>query len=233
MINGKKVLALIPARGGSKGIPNKNIADLNGHPLIFYTINAARSSSYIDDIIVSTDSGQIAEVSIKSGAEVPFKRPEDLAGDTSTTLSVVIHTIRQLKELGRHYDILILLQPTSPLRTSSDIDNALITFMDGGSLPLASVSEVNDHPILMRTIEDNTLIRMIDTNSTIRRQDMPQYYRINGAIYIIRTEEITGDTSFNDSPIPYIMPKARSIDIDEPVDLYIAGSILKTTNKEM
>lgn len=226
MINGKRVLALIPARGGSKGIPNKNIKDLCGKPLIAYSIEAALSSRLIDDTVVSTDSLDIANIAMRYGARVPFMRSVSLAGDMSATIDVVIDAVHRLWEAGNVYGHLVLLQPTSPLRTTQDIDEAINTYIESGYGRLASVSEVNDHPILIRAIENGKLKKLLDTSSTVRRQDMPSFYRVNGAIYIMRIDELKPDTSFNDSLIPYVMPRARSIDIDEPMDFEIAEYIM-------
>lgn len=220
MIEDKKVLALIPARGGSKGIKKKNIVDIAGKPLIAYSILAARESKYIDEVIITTDSEEIAEVAIKYEAKVPFIRPAELATDYSTTLDAVLHA---LKMLGQDkFDILVLLQPTSPLRTSNDIDQAIETFVLSGYIPLASVSEVNDSPILMRKVkEDGKMEKLLSIGSTIRRQDMPIIYRINGSIYINLINEIDVKTSFNDNQMAFIMEKSHSVDIDDYSDIAI------------
>lgn len=228
MYKKKRILALIPARGGSKGIKNKNIVDLCGKPLIAYTIEAAKKSAYIDKIIVSTDSEDIKRISQEYGADVPFTRPNDLSTDTATTLDVVLHTIDFIKQGQDKYDTLILLQPTSPLRTYADIDMAIEKYFLHNELGLVSVSEVNDNPILIRTVTDNeVLIPLLDGNSTCRRQNMPRYYRVNGSIYINKIEDINGKTSFNDNKLAYIMPKNCAIDIDELVDLNVAEYYLK------
>jgi CMP-N-acetylneuraminic acid synthetase len=220
MISGKKVLALIPARGGSKGIKGKNIIKINGMPLIQYTIRAAMNCKYIDDIIVSTDSEEIKKVALDCGAEVPFLRPKELAEDKSRTLDAVLYTIEELKKSGKYYDILVLLQPTSPLRDSDDVDKALELFINKSMCAVASVSEVKDNPILMRTIDDNGIMKkMMDISSTVRRQDMPVFYRVNGSIYINSIKYMNEETSFNDNPIPYIMKQSHSVDIDEYSDL--------------
>lgn len=227
MINGKKVVALIPARGGSKGIKNKNIIPLNGRPLIDYTIREAQESCYIDEVIVTTDSEKIAEISRQSGAFVPFLRPPELATDQAKTIDTVLHAIKWLKENNRAYDILVLLQPTQPLRESSDIDSALEVFEDSFELPLASVCEVDDNPILIRTIDENGKLRnMLNKNSTVRRQDMSIFYKINGAIYINLFEEINDKTSFNDNVVPFVMCKEKSVDIDDINDLEFAKIIM-------
>ena len=223
MIEGLRVLALIPARGGSKGINNKNIINLCGKPLISYTIDAAKLSKYIDDIIVSTDNDEIAKVSKYCGAEVPFMRPDVLAQDNSKTIDAVIHAIETLKSINRCYDVLVLLQPTQPLRTAVDIDNALEHFIKNDKEALVSVSEVNDHPILIRSIdENNRLVPILTQNSTIRRQDMPKYYRVDGCIYINNIDEINNNTSFNDNRCPFIIDKRHAVDIDEISDLVLA-----------
>ncbi len=230
MIDDLKVLAVIPARGGSKGIKDKNIYPLCSKPLIAYTIEAAGESKYVDRTIVSTDSERIAEVSKEYGAEVPFMRPESLAADNSKTIDVIMHVKDWTVKEGDLYDVLVLLQPTQPLRTAEDIDKALETFMDNDREALVSVCEVDDNPVLIRRIEDNRLHAILNTQSTVRRQDMDKYYKVNGCIYINNMAEISENTSFNDNPVPFIMPSERSVDIDEKKDikiaeLYIEGKI--------
>ena len=223
MIEKNKIVALIPARGGSKGIKNKNIIDLCGKPLISYTIQAALESKYIDKVIVSTDSQEIADVAIKYGAEVPFLRPGELASDTSKTIDAVMHAVGELEKRKEQYDILILLQATQPLRTADDIDSAIELFIKNKGQSLVSVSPVEDNPILIRTIDNlGRMNSILPMKSTCRRQDMPLYYRVNGCIYINLISELDLNTSFNDNKIPYIMPKERSEDIDEIKDLLIA-----------
>lgn len=223
MYDNYRILALIPARGGSKGIKNKNIIDLNGRPLISYTIEAAINSKYVDDIVVSTDSEIIARIAEKYGAEVPFIRPKELAADTSKTIDAVIHAVRTLSELGRKYDTLLLLQPTQPLRTSNDIDGAIELFYAREKMGIVSVSLVDDHPLLIRSIDKNgKLTSLLKSTSTCRRQDMKLFYRVNGCIYINSINELSDQTSFNDNPIGYIMKRSHSIDIDEMKDLYLA-----------
>lgn len=221
MYEKKRILALIPARGGSKGIINKNIIDLSGKPLIAYTIEAANESEFIDEVIVSTDSVEIADIAKSYGASVPFMRPNELAGDLSKTIDVVIHAIR-FDDYKDKFDSLILLQPTAPLRNGEDIDQAIKKYYSFGEKSLVSVSEVDDNPILIRTIEDDKCYPLFNLNSTCRRQDMQRYYRVNGAIYINSMKEIYPNTSFNDNRIAFVMEKSHSVDIDEMKDLYIA-----------
>lgn len=222
MYKDKKILAVIPARGGSKGIPNKNIRMLGGKPLIVHTIDAALNCPYIDYVMVSTDSLSIAEIAQENGASVPFLRPSELAGDTAKTIDVLCHVI---DELGREsYDILVLLQPTSPLRDADDISGAIEMFIDTNQRSLVSVSLVNDHPLLMRTIDEkNRLTPIIDvSSSSVRRQDFPPYYRLNGAIYINYVKDLNQLCSLNDNSTGYIMHYSHSIDIDEMIDLKIS-----------
>lgn len=224
MIDGKKIIALIPARGGSKGIKDKNIFEIEGKPLIAYTIDEAKKSRYIDEIIVSTDSEKIKKVSLDYGASVPFIRPGDLSTDKAATIDVVIHALNYLKDKNMKYDYLVLLQPTSPLRKVMDIDEAIKTFANNGERGLASVSKVSDSPILIRNLDENSgkMKRLIDIKSSIRRQDMPVFYRINGAIYINLINEISENTSLNDNECYYVMSREHSVDIDEYVDIEIA-----------
>lgn len=228
MIENKKVLALIPARGGSKGIKGKNIIQLCGKPLIAYSIMAGLESKYIDKVVVTTDSEEIARVSEHYGACVPFLRPTQLATDTAKTIDAVLHAVNWLQEAGEIYDILVLLQPTQPLRVAEDIDKALDIYMQVGMKSVVSVREVEEHPILMRTINPKgELENILLANSTIRRQDMPSYYIVDGSIYINNIKELSQNTSFNDNHIPYIMVPERSIDIDEMKDLRMAEVLLK------
>lgn len=228
MFNNQKILALIPARGGSKGIKDKNIIFLAGKPLIAYSIEAAKYSKYIDDIIVTTDSEKIAEISKQYGASVPFMRPAELAADTSKTIDAVLHAIQTLKTMGKEYDVLILLQPTQPLRTNKDIDEAIEIYYQNKEEGLVSVSPVDDSPLLIRSISnDGKLLNLLSQNSTCRRQDMPEYYKVNGCIYINKIDEIDKNTSFNDNKVPFIMRKEHSVDIDELSDLWMAEYYLQ------
>lgn len=227
MYENNQILALIPARGGSKGIPKKNTKDFNGRPLIAYTIAAARNSSYIDSVVVTTDSEDIAKVALKYGAEIPFMRPKKLAQDTSKTIEAVVHAKEALEDAGRRYDAIVLLQPTSPLRRSVEIDAAIETFYSHGRLGLASVSAVSENPILTRRIDRSGVMHpILPITSTVRRQDMPTFWHVDGAIYINSTIDLSEETSLNDNPIAYIMPRLRASDIDSIEDFLRAEEIL-------
>lgn len=228
MFGKQNILALIPARGGSKGIKDKNIIPLGGKPLIAYSIEAAKKSKYIDSIVVTTDSEKIAEVAKQCGAKVPFLRPTELAADTSKTIDAVLHAIKTLKFMGENYNTLVLLQPTQPLRTAYDIDKAIEVYYQKGEKGLVSISPVDDSPLLIRSIgKDGNLVNLLSQNSTCRRQDMPDYYRVNGCIYINKIDEIDENTSFNDNRVPFIMTKEHSVDIDELSDLWMAEYYLQ------
>lgn len=228
MIQGKKILAVITARAGSRGVPKKNIIDLCGKPLIAYTIEAALQCEYIDEVMVTTDSNEIAEISRMYGASVPFLRSSDLATDTASSIAVVVDVVQFYKnKLNENYDIIMLLQPTSPLRTKDDIKAALELYMYSGMKSLASVCEVQDHPILIRTIQEGSLKGIVETKAAIRRQDMPRFYKVNGAIYINKEEEITMSLNFNNNEIAFIMEKDHSVDIDEPMDVELVRALIE------
>lgn len=230
MYKGKRILAIIPARGGSKGIPRKNIISVNGKPLIQYTIDVAKKSKYIDRIIVSTEDEEIADIALSSGAEVPFLRPKELAQDETKTIDVLVDVIKKLKLSGKEYDYSILLQPTQPLRQPFHIDESIERLIELNEDSLISISEVKEHPILMKTIDENgKLQNLLNSRSDIRRQDFSKIYKVNGAIYINKiNEQFNKNTSLNDNKIAYIMDKKYDLDIDEPEDLLFLELMLKT-----
>lgn len=223
MINGKHILAVIPARGGSKGIKNKNIINLAGKPLIAYSIEAALLSRYIDSTVVTTDSREIAATAKIFGARVPFLRPEELASDNSKTIDAVVHTVHSLRESGEEYELLVLLQPTQPLRTAEDIDAALELMEKNNWDDIVGVCKQEHSPLLIRElVQDGELKNILDQGSSVRRQDMKAYYYVNGAIYINRVCDISGSLGFNDNKHPFIMNERHSVDIDETEDLKTA-----------
>ena len=189
---------------------------------------AAKNSRYIDDVVVTTDSERIAETAKAYGAEVPFLRPAELASDTAKTIDAVLHAVKWLEDHQKSYDLLVLLQPTQPLRRAEDIDGAIELCIQRDMQDVVSVKEVSEHPILMRTIDEKgELQNVLSMQSTVRRQDMPQYYLVDGSVYVNRIETLSESTSFNDNPIPYIMDAKYSVDIDEPSDLEQAERLLK------
>lgn len=227
------ILAVIPARGGSKSIPEKNITPLGGRPLIQYTIDAALGSKQIAKCVVSTDSEKIAEVSKKMGAEVPFLRPKELATDTALSVFVIEHALLEMEKRDRcHYNIVVMLQPTSPLRTSSDIDAALDLMISTESESVVSVVSVGaHHPLRMkRIVDDNRLINYIDQgHEDIRpRQQLPTVYIRNGALYINRRDVLLEKkTLVGEDCRAYVMPGGRSVNIDGASDLFLAEHLLK------
>jgi N-acylneuraminate cytidylyltransferase/CMP-N,N'-diacetyllegionaminic acid synthase len=228
MIDGKKILGIIPARGGSKGIPNKNIRPVYGKPLIAYSIEAGLKSKYIDDIVVSTDSAAIKEVSEKYGAEVPFIRPVELSGDKAGTIDAVLHALDFLEKASRSYDYTVLLQPTSPLRTCEDIDSAIEAFLKSGRDSLVSLCEVEENPYLMQTIENGRMKRLLEFDGSLRRQDLPKVYIFNGAIYINKVKMLKCEKRFvNNDTLPFIMEDEKSIDIDTIADLKLAEFLIE------
>ena len=220
MYKNTKIIAIIPARKGSKGIPGKNIKKLNGIPLIGYTLQQATTSSLIDKIIVSTDSEEICKISEQYGVDVKTLRPEELATDTAILYDVVKYELINNKadELG--FSVMILLQPTSPLRESIMIDEALKKFINEDQSSAVSISPVKDHPLFMRTIgADGELNRIFQSNSTVRRQDLPDFYIVNGMIYINWVIDIlSGYVSFNDNKSPILISRKYSLDLDTNED---------------
>jgi len=218
-----KVLGLIPARGGSKSIPGKNLVDLGGLPLIQWTIQAALGSS-LSRVVVSTDAQEIATVSQSLGAEVPFMRPTELSSDSALSIDVVLHALDVLAE---EFDAVMMLQPTSPFRTTSDID-AAIKIIDGASSVISVVPVEGTHPARMKFIENGILIDppFAETTENMPRQELRPMFIRNGAIYLTRTPEIRNRTFKGSLSRALIMPKERSINIDSYFELSIARTTL-------
>jgi CMP-N,N'-diacetyllegionaminic acid synthase len=230
-MNDMGFLAVIPARGGSKRFPGKNIVDFAGKPLIAWTIEAALESKHINRVIVSTDNEEIARIAKQYGAEIPFLRPSELATDTATSISVIEHLI--MKVPG--YEFVILLQPTSPLRTSLHIDGAIEKLLIKEADGVVSVSKV-DHPVEWTNVlpEDDSMDNFVNESlRNTRSQDLTSYYRLNGAIYIGRTVKLQTEKSFllTEKSFAYKMKQQDSIDIDDEYDLLIALIIKIGLNK--
>jgi CMP-N,N'-diacetyllegionaminic acid synthase len=231
MYQGLKFVGIIPARGGSKGIPRKNIVHVAGKPLIQYTIDEALNAGYLDTVIVSTDCPEIADISVACGAEVPFLRPPHISSDEAKTIDVILHALQHLKEKGRSYDAVVLLQPTQPLRKSHHIDEAIKLFASGQCESVVSVCPVSEHPVLMRTIgPSGKLVSVLGGTSAVRRQDFLPVYKVNGVLYINRIDDdLNKNTSLNDNKMPYFMETQDSIDIDTPEDLEFFRSVVERT----
>lgn len=222
------IVALIPARGGSKGVPNKNIKTLGEKPLIAHTIDVALNCNYINRVIVSTDDEEIASISRFFGAEVPFMRPKNLATDNATTIDVIKHAITYLEENSLD-DInhIVLLQPTSPLRTLEDLNKALELYLSKSrKTGLISLCEARTHPYLLKRVEGEVVNDYIKKPAITRRQEYPKVFELNGAIYIFPKGNIKANYIYNEEAIPFIMSKENSIDIDDELDFLIAEAIL-------
>jgi CMP-N,N'-diacetyllegionaminic acid synthase len=228
-MNSSKILAIIPARSGSKGVPQKNIRLLNNKPLIQYTIECAKESNKFDRIVVSTDSSEIEDISVKLGVKVPFLRPSELATDYSPTIDSVIYTIDQLRKVnGESYEFIMLLQPTSPLRNVEDIINSVKLLKDDAT-SLVSVNKIDEpHPFKMKVIYNNRIFPYIHgTDSSVPRQKLQSVYALNGAIYLIKTNILIKErTLITANCIPYIMPAERSININTHEDFNYAEYLL-------
>jgi len=229
MINGKKILAVIPARGGSKGIPRKNIKNIGGKPLIAWTIEEAKKSKYIDRLILSSEDKEIIQVAKDYGCDVPFTRPINLAQDTTPSVDVLLHAIDMLPD----YDYVLLLQPTSPLRDVDDIDGCILTCTNNNLNSLVTVTIAEKSPYWIFTKDSNNFLQPIlehSPNTLItRRQALPVYFVLNGAINICsckwlnKTNQLLTYETYG-----YEMPQIRSIDIDNLYDLKICELFLKT-----
>lgn len=226
MHKGKTVLGIITARGGSKSIPHKNIREICGHPLIAYTIKAAKKSRKLDRCIVSTESKEIAAIARSQGADVPFLRPKNLATDEARTLAVVQHAIRWLREHeGTTYDYVMILQPTSPLRTAADIDACIDLAMKRNADSVFSMKKIPDcAPQKLKTIKDGRIKPLFteEGKASRPRHEGLDIYKRNCAVYLTRTALIVQGDMFGKRSFAYVMPEERSLDINEPVDLELA-----------
>jgi len=218
MIRERKILGIIPARGQSKGVPRKNLSMLCDKPLIAWTIEAAKRSRYIDRLVLSSDDPEIISVARDFGCEAPFVRPAALAQDATPGIEPVLHAIEQIPG----YDYVVLLQPTSPLRTIEDIDGCIEQCVQSGAKACVSVSEVEQHPRWMYTLggHDRLVPIVSDGKQFARRQDLPPVFLLNGAVYVAETAWLQESHSFLGQEVSgYVMPPERSLDIDTLADL--------------
>ncbi len=227
MIHNKKILAIIPARGGSKGVLRKNIKDLSGKPLIQWTIEAAKNSLYIDTLYVSSDDEEILTFAAQMGSKYPLRRPDFLAQDNTSGIDVVEHIIKTVDP----HDILVLLQPTSPLRETKNIEEALDLFInrDKSIDTCVSVCESSKSPHWMYQVQANGTVKPILDSTKIYscRQEIPKSYVLNGAIYIAEVEWFKKHKTFlTDNTLAYVMPADKSIDIDTNLDFVVAEAIM-------
>lgn len=220
MIAGKKVLGLIPARGGSKGVVGKNLRLVGGKPLLVWTIEQALQSACLDRLVLSSDDDEIVAAGRNNGCEVPFMRPPELAVDDTPAVSVALHALDALAE---QYDYLVLLQPTSPLRITADIDGAIRCCVERGASACVSVVQTEELPAWMYVVGQNgTLVPLLGETSSFpcRRQDAPPVYVLNGAVYVVQTDWFRSVRAFvGPGTVPFVMPRSRSLDIDTEEDL--------------
>lgn len=230
MYKNKTFLAIIPARGGSKRLPRKNVLDLKGKPLIAYSIESGLNSKYIDNVVVTSDDDEILTVSKKYGADT-IQRPKELANDTATTFDTIKHTI----ENSEKYDYIVLLQATSPLRDEKHIDEAIELLESKNADAVVSVCEVDHSPLWLNTLDHTLSMKSFlrDEVLNTRSQDLEKYYRLNGAIYICKTEKLLEEESFllKDNIFAYRMDRENSIDIDEEIDFEMAEFMMKKKGK--
>jgi CMP-N,N'-diacetyllegionaminic acid synthase len=234
MINDLSVIAVIPARGGSKGLPGKNIRPLLGKPLIGWSIEQAFASKYIDEVVVSSDCPEIIEISRKFGANVPFKRPAKLASDNSTTIDVLIHCLDWFEEKNKSFDILVLLEPTSPIREVSDIDNSLriLISKEQGSVVSVCKTEGQNPAFCFKKNDDSKINPYLEIQPTnLRRQEIEPVYFLDGTIYSSFTSSLRNQKSFyHNCTFGFEVPKWKSLEIDDIVDFSMVESVMRHRN---
>lgn len=229
MISGQRVLALIPARGGSKRLPGKNIKCLAGKPLIAWSIDFARAQDEIDDVIVSTDSQDIAEVARKFGADVPWLRPASLASDTASSVDVVKHALNELQNAGRQFEYLVLMQPTTPFRDPAMLQEALIKCHASGGAPVVAFCNAKTHPswCFWRTA-GGEMVRSGDRGADVTRsQDLPPAYQISGSLYVVGVERFLQEETFFSHDMQAVISTKRvyDCDIDDEIDWHLAEAL--------
>lgn len=227
-----KIIAIIPARGGSKGLPRKNIKPLLGKPLVAWTIEQAKNSKYVNKVVVSTEGKEIAEISRGYGAEVPFLRPEELARDDSPTLDTIMHAIDWFEKRGESFDIVVLLEPTSPLRKKDDLDNAIELFIKNidKADSLVSVGEVYlENPYIMKRVENGYVKPFIEIDENIyQRQQLPKVYFPYGVVYLSKTDTLKKyKTFYQEKTIPYFIERWQNYEIDDIYDFICVEAIIK------
>lgn len=231
MLSGKRVLAVIPARGGSKRLPKKNLLDLAGKPLVAWSIEAAQKSRYVDTIVVSSDDEELLELARTMGV-IALKRPAELASDTASSFDAVSHAITH--HLG--HECTLLLQPTSPLRNARHIDEALEMYIEKEALGVISVCEMEHSPLWANELPENLSLDGFLREEILhkRSQELPRHYRLNGAIYITDTAELLKEREFflKKRLYAYVMDRLHSIDIDEKIDFLLAKTIIESLQEE-
>ena len=231
LFNGKKIIGLIIARGGSKGLPGKNLLPLGGQPLISWSVAAGKKSKYLDRLVLSSDDDQIIATANNCGCEVPFVRPTELATDDTSASAVVLHALGALKE---QYDYLVLLQATSPFRTAKDIDTCIENCILRNAATLVTVCAVSKSPYWMYHVDQEThrISHFTEPLSDDgRRQNLPKVFGLNGAVYVVQVDQFKKSGTFREPrTIAYEMPAERSVDIDRDIDYLLAEAIVKSSD---
>lgn len=224
-----KNIAVIPARSGSKGLRDKNIKLMNGKPLLAYSIEAALQSGIFDCVHVSTDSDSYAEIGRKYGADIPFLRSDEMATDSANSWDVVLEVIKKYKDLGKAYDMVTLLQPTSPLRDKEDIISAYMEYKEKKAQAVVSVCEMEHSPLWSNVLPtDLSMKGFVKHQANRQRQRLDKYYRINGAIYMVGVPFLEEGTDiYRQGCYAYVMDSRKSIDIDTQLDFDIAEYLIK------
>lgn len=235
MYKDKRILAIIPARGGSKGLPGKNIKKMCGKPLIAWSIEHAQKSKYVDEIFISTDSREIADVAEKFGVMVPEMRPAELAHDTTPSSEFIVYTLEKKKKEGKLFDYFILLEPTSPLRDVEDVDNSIEMLIDNPESDscVGVCMSGTIHPAFMVTVGENGFLQALNPEQqTLRRQDLPNVFFFEGSVYVSSVEEyLKKRTFYHDKTLPYVVPEWKSYEVDDYVDFKIIETIMNLKKK--
>jgi N-acylneuraminate cytidylyltransferase len=227
MIDGRSVLALVTARGGSAGLPRKNLREVGGKTLLVRAVEAGQGAATVDRVVLSSDDPEIIQAAILAGCDVPFLRPAGLASDQARSIDVVRHALKTLPE---GYDLVVLLQPTSPLRNARDVEAALELCVRYGAPACVSVCAADKPPFWMHGLDERLRLQPIlpEYQRASRRQDLPRAFAVNGAVYVACTDWIRAQDSFiGPGTIGYVMPRERSIDIDDELDLVIAEALAR------
>ena len=232
MISNKKILGLITARSGSKGLPKKNIKPLLGKPLIAWSIDVGIKSNYIDDLVVSTDCHEMSRLAKKYEAEAPFIRPKELSTDSASSVDVILHAINWLEKRDRFYDLVVLLEPTSPLRESKDIDRCLEIMQENNVRSIVSICKVEStHPMFLFRLNEKSKLDPYSgkTPNSLRRQDLETLYFLEGSVYCSEIDLLRTKRGFyHEETYGYIVPKWKSLEIDDEDDFLMVEALMKS-----
>jgi N-acylneuraminate cytidylyltransferase/CMP-N,N'-diacetyllegionaminic acid synthase len=232
MYKNKSFIAIIPARSGSKGLPDKNIKDLLGKPLLSWSVDVALECKYIDEVIVSTDSVHYAEIAKSYGANVPFIRPAEFATDTASRKDVIKHALDFFTAQGKSFDYVVFLEPTSPLRTVDDLNAAIVELIDNhnGAEAIVGVSMLESfHPAFLIKLKNGFLDFLEDAqkSTVLRRQDLEKFYFYEGSLYISEVDKYLQKEFYHDKTLGYVVPRWKSLEIDEIEDFIMIEALMK------